>query len=100
MRTIATLNLPASTSGICRSAPAPDVPVPAQSAAPCDAPPLAAGPVEAEAGGAADAAVVGAVVAAGVEQAPAMMATVIQTVAHDSRRLIPRILLHGHATGT
>jgi hypothetical protein len=42
MRTIATLNLPSSTSGICRSAP-PWVPAPAQSAAAGDPPPLAEG---------------------------------------------------------
>src|SRR3954468_24528479 len=56
MRTIATLNLPVSTSGICRLAP-PCVPVPAQAAEPADpfAAPEAFAP--ADAFGAADPAV-------------------------------------------
>jgi hypothetical protein len=50
MSTIATLNLPASTSGIWRAAPA-AAPFPAQAA---DPPPLAAADAGAEAGGAAE----------------------------------------------
>ena len=98
MSTIATLNLPSSTSGICRSAPPPWVPVPAQSAA-AGEPALPDGAVEAEAGGSADAPPDGEVVVPLPEQAPAMRATVIKTVSHDSRRLITWNLLHGHATG-
>src|SRR6187200_2151105 len=89
MRTIATLNLPASTSGICRSAP-PWAPVPAQSADAGEPPALADGAVEPEADASADVAAVGAVVAVPpLEHAPTMTATVIRTISHDGRRVIP-----------
>src|SRR6185503_17904132 len=88
MRTIATLNLPSSTSGICRSAPPPCVPVPAQSAAAGDPPALADGSLDADAEGPPEVAADGVVVAPPVEQAPPMNATVNRTVSNDSRGLM------------
>src|SRR5688572_22752968 len=88
MRTMATLNLPSSTSGICGSVP-PWVPVPAQSApgAPDTAAPDGAvdGAVEP-----ADGALDGAVDVPGVAQAPTTTAAVITAANHDRCRLITR----------
>jgi hypothetical protein len=83
MRTIAMLNLPASTSGIWRSAP-PFVPVPAQSAEPPpDGEAASDGVTDAAVDASAEAAVDGALVAVPLEQAPTTNTAVSRTVAHD-----------------